>query len=79
MHSADNITEDFLEFVKNGGISFKLYKNMDEDTEEESERFNDYLEIVDFYESNNVKITDIWDVNNNGIFYYVVNYIDLEG
>ena len=77
MHSASNITKDFLEFVKNEGISFDLYKKMDED--EETEIFTDYLEIVDFYGSNDVKITNIWDVNNNGTFYYEVDYIDLEG
>ena len=77
MHSARNIKEDFLKFVKNEGISFELYKNMDED--EETEIFTDYLEIVDFYESNDVKITNIWDVNNNGTFYYEVDYIGLKG
>lgn len=73
MHSAQNVTEEFLQFVVNKGIEIKIYEI---DEEEEAERFDDYLEIIDFYESNKIKITNIWDVNNNGSCYYELNYID---
>lgn len=71
-----NKIDEFKEYLLEIGKNISIHLNKEE-KDEDSERFENFDEIVDFAESNNVEITNVWKVHGDSNEYYEVNFIDL--
>lgn len=75
--TARNKLDEFKEYLLEIGKNITIPLN-EEEKDEVSERFENFDEIVDFAESNNVEITNVWKVYGNSDEYYEVDFIDLD-
>lgn len=75
--TARNKLDEFKEYLLEIGKNITIPLN-EEEKDEVSERFENFDEIVDFAESNNVEITNVWKVYGNSNEYYEVYFIDLD-
>ncbi len=74
--TAINKKDEFKEYLLEIGKNIYIHLNK-EGNDEDSERFENFDEIVDFAESNDVEITNVWKVNGD-CEYYEVNFIELD-
>ncbi len=72
-----NKLDEFKEYLLEIGKNITIHLN-EEEKDEVSERFENFDEIVDFAESNNVEITNVWKVYGNSNECYEVDFIDLD-